>query len=276
MNWTDDAILLSATKVARSALLIDTLTRRHGRCLALLPLQGKSDPLLLPGSFLRPGYAPNVGQKPGRGALLGTSGGIIADSGQDIGLIVLTAIQELSVRLLPLSEPVPKIYDAVQELIWSLLANDRRWPVHYTCWEFALLSVRGYVTGIERCLPAFRHGEAIYLSPRGATLVTREEAGAFLDRMLPVPGYLFGGSRVHIAELRQGVALLQFLAERFVFSGEGGDQPRSRALTVSAMGEYRTIPWKRTSEAPILDERARNLRLLSSRPLTVPAGLSKV
>ena len=275
MNWTDDAILLSVAKVAKTALLMDALTRDHGRCQAVITLKGAKLPTLLPGSFLRLAFSPGGAGKHGAGKLLDVSGGLFAESAESVELAVIQAIKDMSLAFMPAHEPLPDIYQATEGLLNSLLCEDRRWPLHFVRWEFTLLTALGHVEGAARCSSDFRHGEAIYISPRSGRMATRTEAGAFLDRMLPVPSFLLGARNATIVEVLQGNDLSQALFERFLMPEAEVEQlPASRAYLIERMRMIRTIPATKADRQPVIDEEARRVRMRSARPLMVSNKVS--
>lgn len=271
MSWTDRAILLTVAKVNSRTLVLEVLTENYGRCRAIATLEAKEAPILLPGSFLSIHCTSDGMGQPLNAKLLEISGGIIADSPEDIALLALSSAKDLMVAFLAEEDPVPEIYDATYAMMQSLVAEDRRWSVHYALLEFAILTELGHIRGMSQCLPAFRHGETIYLSPKTAKAVTREQAGAFLDRMIPVPGILLGQRNASVVEVRQALELTQMILERFaVPTVELNSLPGTRADLLKAFKRVREIPKAPdVAKVPSVDEQARRRRLMSSTPLMV-------
>lgn len=271
VSWTDRAVLLTVARVGKQTLVLEVLTENYGRCRAVATLDGKEAPILLPGSFLTINCTNDKLGEPLRAKLLEISGGIIAESADDVALLALTSAKDLMVAFLDEEDPVPEIYDATQEMMQSLVSDDKRWPVHYAALEFALLTELGHVRGMSDCMPAVRHGETIYMSPKSARMVTREQAGAFLDRMVPVPGLLLGQQKVNAIDVRLSLELNKTVFENFALPTVGlGQLPDVRADVVSAAQRVRDIPKpvdrKNNSGT---DEDARRKRLISTTPLMV-------
>ncbi|MFK7944107.1 MAG: DNA repair protein RecO [Paracoccaceae bacterium] len=271
MSWTDRAILLTVAKVAKRTLVLEVLTENYGRVRALASLDGQEAPVLLPGSFLNIHCTGDGMGEPMQAKLLEITGGIIANSEDDIGLLALTAAKDLMVSFLNQEDPIPEIYDAVYSMMQSLVAEDGRWPVYYALLEFEVLVELGHINGMSQCMPAFRHGESIYLSPKTAKVVTREQAGAFLDRVIPVPGILLGQRNANLVEVRQALELTQLVMERFTVPALGLDHmPKARVNLLKAFQRVRQIPKAAdVVNVKTLDDAARRKRMLSSAPLLV-------
>ncbi len=271
MDWTDDAILLSVTQTARRVLLIEVLTRQYGRCQAIITLGAGDKPVLLPGSFLRLGYrAALSGGSTGDGRLLDIKGGIAATSADDIGLSVVSAIKDMCVVFLPMEMPAFQAHNSAEAVLASLIAGDGRWPLHYSLWELALAEELDLVRGLERCRPAYRHGEVAYVSPRSGRVVTRAEAGAFLDRLLQMPSYVFGSGRASPGEVRQGIAMTGRIFQGAL--AERADYvrlPDSRERLVQAIEEIGHIPPPPDSGSRTAKDRSSQRRQLSVHPLLV-------
>lgn len=275
LSWTDRAVLLTVARVAKQTLVLEVLTENYGRCRAIASFDGAEAPVLLPGSFLTMNCTNDMLGEPVKAKLLEISGGIIAEDTDDVALMALTSAKDLMVAFLSEEDPVPEIYDATRSMMDSLVSKDRRWPVHYAALEFALLTELGHIRGMSDCRPAVRHGEAIYLSPKTARMVTREQAGAFLDRMIPVPGLLFGQQKVNAIDVRLSLELNRIVFEQFALPSQGlAEMPAARADVVNAAEKVREIP-KPSSAQPsaATDEEARRKRLISTTPLMV-AGRS--
>ena len=270
MEWTDKAILLTVARTGKNALVLEAFTREHGRCRCHSVIDKQKMPILLPGSFLSLHYQSMGAGKPGNGELLEADGGIIAETTKDTSLIVLTCIKDLLCKLMPLDDPAPKLFDVFEALMVSMISQDGRWPAHYALWEFTLIQSLGHIQGMSECLPAYRRGDLIYLSPNSGKLYPRERVGAFLDRMLPLPGFLMGARSCNAVDVRQALQLTAVLYENFVFPDANVDDlPPTRQDLLKALRRIQSIPPAPTDNTPVVDAEARRKRLLALRPLMV-------
>ena len=270
VEWRDEAILLTVAKAAKRVLLIESLTLSHGRCRMLVRMGDQEAPLLLPGSFLDIGYTAGAPGQLGEGRLLDVSGGVVAETQSSVSLSVVAAFKDMTCLFIAEGQPMPRVFAPAQELLESLSVEDQRWPLHYGFWEFTLFEAMGHIDGVRRCLPAQRLGEAIYLSRRTGKVVTREEAGAFLDRMVPLPGFLMGQKTATIVDARLGFDLNTLIAEQFALAGKGGGTlPPSRAVVAKALQKIQQIPPIPANGPLPIDEEARRKRILALKPLMV-------
>ena len=270
MNWTDNAVLLTVAKAGKKTLVLEVLTENYGRCRAIAVLQDQA-PVLLPGSFLKINCTAESFDQPLQAKLIEIEGGLIASKADDVGLLALTSAKDLMVMLLEEEDPVPEVYDFTYAMMVSLVNDDKRWAVHYAALEFALLSELGYIEGISDCMPAYRHGDAIYISPRTGRAVPREQAGAFLDKLMSLPGFLLGGRNASVVEVRQALELNEQLLRKFALPDHDiAHLPETRDYLVRNFQRVREIP--RASEEvkrPKIDAEARRRRMMSSKPLLV-------
>lgn len=274
--WTDKAILLTVSQVNRKTLKLETLTKSYGRDHSLLPISAGSAPVLLPGAFLELEFKPGLPGEPSLATLLNQTGGLIPDDDDDPGIPVLIAVNELLGSLLPQNEPFPRIFNALERLMTSLATSDGRWPVYYSILEFSLVSSLGHVTGIEQCMPAHRHGETIYMSPRSGRAVTREQGGAFLDRLMPVPGVLMGSKNAVIADVRHAMELNTLMLTRFALpAAQNASMPTARDNLTKMIAATKTLPPEQKRE-PEIDEEARKRRIGSMRKLMVASASNAV
>lgn len=271
MEWQDKALLLWVKQKSKDTLVMHLLTERHGRCQCALSLKSNKAPMLLPGSELRIAHSSNGINKMGSVKIIEVDKGIVPDGEDDVSLTVVSYINELLTENFSQNQPMPKVFHATEALFSSFAEKDDRWPLYFACWEMTLLEELGLAEGLQRCRPAYRQGEAIYLSKKSGRAVTRTEAGAFLDRMVPVPSILMGARNCKMVEVHQALELTTLLADRS--AGLGVDKvelPEDRAALIGAISRHRSIPQKESKPAgPIMSENDRRKRLLSLKPLMV-------
>ena len=229
MNWRDNALMLSVRKKSSSKLQLNLLTEKHGRVECLLDLKANKDVLLLPGCFMDISVAPSGIGQVAIEELHQVDGGSVAKSADDVSLQILGYANKFLTDILHPGEPCKSVYAAAQILFDSLANEDRRWPLHFVVMEMTVLCFLGHDGGVERCRSAFNHGDTIYLSPRSGRAASRAEAGAFLDRMIPVPGILLGQKNGNMIDVRQSMDLTKLLFTKFACPAIGSEGlPESR------------------------------------------------
>jgi len=271
MVWADIALLLGVSQGGARMLTINLLTARHGRCQGVMDLAGRADLRMQPGCRVSMTYTPGDIDEVGRVELTDVRLGVVSEDPASTGLLVVRGVSELLSGRIDLHEPVPAVYRAATDLFAALTVEDDHWPVPYVCLEMAVLEVLGHLRGIDRCRPAHRRGEAIYLSPRSGRAFPRTQVGAFLDRLMPVPAFLMGRRDAGISEVRQGLELTRTLFERRARDAtQVAPLPAQRREIVAAIDAIARIPARIRQEGDMLSAEARRRLLLSMRPLQVP------
>lgn len=270
MRWDDEAVLLGVVRPSPGALALETMTRNHGRVRGVMAIDPAGPPSLPPGALVTLSARYNPADDHARLALGQISGGVGPGPGNEAKLAALASVRSLSVALLALREPHQPVYAALCALAAALSRDDGRWPLDYARWEFAVLDALGHVAGVRRCRSLARGGEVVYMSPRSGTLVARTEAGAFLDRMLPVPGFLLGARHANIIDVRQALDLTGHVIRHI--ARPGVDPGEDRAALVRILAGMRRLPPLPPQAGPPGDDEdadARERRIRAARPLVV-------
>lgn len=269
MPWTDQAIMASVTQKSSNTLLLDVLTKMRGRCQLKVLLDGAKLPPLYPGCTLKLTQEDaGFGEVP-TAELHSASGGLENAETNVVGMIVLQGLRKMMERFLPMYDPARNVYNAAIEMMPVLRDEDERWPLYYLTWEMELLSQLGHAGGLERCKGAFKHGEPIYISPRSGKAASRAEAGAFLDRMMPVPGFMMGKKLATSGEIRQGQEMTTMLLKNFALAAAGlKELPAERQNVVEAMAEIENGVFSHGDDENF-DKEAYRRRLLALRTLRV-------
>ncbi|MEL6647463.1 MAG: DNA repair protein RecO, partial [Pseudomonadota bacterium] len=115
-----------------------------------------------------------------------------ASLGDRLSLSGLNAVVSLLLFCLPEREAHTRLYDQTRALL-DLLGQPEIWPLAYLKWELALLDDLGFGLDLTQCavLGAGRD-DLIYISPKTGRAVSREGAGDWSDRLLPLPPSLLG------------------------------------------------------------------------------------
>lgn len=269
MPWTDEAIMASVTQQSSSTLLLDVLTKMRGRCQLKVLLDGASLPPLYPGCTVKvTQHDAGFGEVP-TAELHDASGGLENAETNLIGMTVLQAFRHMIEAFLPMYDPARNVYKAASDLMPVLRDEDERWSLYYLVWEMQLLSQLGHAGSLERCKGAFKHGETIYISPRNGKAASRAEAGAFLDRMIPVPGFLMGKKTASAPEIRQGQQMTTMLLKNFALpASKLKELPPQRLEVIAAMDELQDGVLTHGDDENF-DEDSYRRRLLSLRTLRV-------
>jgi DNA repair protein RecO (recombination protein O) len=141
-------------------------------------------------------------------------------------LAILDAACALAAGALPEREPAAQIFAGLMRLFAGI--DIPGFPLAELCrWEVVLLQELGF--GLD-----FSGGGGndvlAYVSPRTGKAVTLSQAGEWVDRLLPLPGFLIGEGEPDAAECVAALRLTGHFLARDVFGGRYRPLPPARAL----------------------------------------------
>ncbi len=220
MEWSDEAVILSARRHGEAALVVNVLTPSQGRHAGLVP--GGA------GSKRRATYQPgNIVQARWRARLADHLGTLTCEPVTTLSalclddaerLTALTAVCALTEACLPERLPMPELHDAVVGLLSAIAADIPDWRVRYVRWELGLLAALGYGLDLSACAVTGETENLAYVSPRSGRAVSEDGAGPYRERLLPLPAVLLGGDNAETADLVAALTTTGHFLERHVLS----------------------------------------------------------
>ncbi|MFY0311980.1 DNA repair protein RecO [Leisingera sp. D0M16] len=217
MEWRDHGILLSMRRHGESSAIIDVFTEEHGRHAGVVRggASRRMAPILQPGAQLdvtwRARLEDHLGSyhaEPLRSRAAAALSGRLALAG-------LNAVTALLAFCLPEREPHPDLYTRSERLL-DLLENEELWPLAYLRWELALLEEMGFGLDLSACAVTGRQAGLAYVSPKTGRAVSREGAGEWADRLLPLPPVMLGKGDAGDAEILQALRTTGYFLEAHV------------------------------------------------------------
>ena len=194
MEWTDDAIVLSARRHGETSLVVQVLTEEHGRHAGLARggASRRQRPVYLPGNEVRATWRSRLAEHLGiltAELQAGRAGQWIDDPLRLGGISAACAIAEAS---LPERAPAPAVYRGLLALLDALERED--WGEAYVAWEIALLGELGFGLDLERCAATGRNDRLAFVSPNSGRAVSLSAGEPYADRLLRLPDFLNGGA----------------------------------------------------------------------------------
>lgn len=210
MEWRDQGILLSARKHGESASIIEVFTPEHGRHVGVVRggTSRKIAPVLQPGAQLDVTWRARLEDHIGSFQVEPLRSRAAAAFEGRLSLAGLNAVTALLSYCLPEREPHRLLYGETEQLL-DLLGQGDIWPLAYLRWEVKLLDEMGYALALERCAVTSSRENLAYVSPKSGRAVSRDAAGEWADRLLPLPPVLLG----------KGEAPDQEISDAFVTTG---------------------------------------------------------
>jgi DNA repair protein RecO (recombination protein O) len=230
MQWTDAGFVVALRRHGESALIVELLTREHGRHLGLV--RGGQSPKLR--AVLQPG---NKIAAVWRGRLsehLGSVGCelVRAHAARFIDdpdrLAALAAAAALIASTLPEREPHADVFASFAALL-EALDSARDWPVHYVGWECGLLAALGFGLDLTRCAVTGAPADLAYVSPRSGRAVSREAGLPYRDKLLLLPDFLWRDIPADEGQIAAGLRLTEHFLVHHVLLPQGRTLPPARA-----------------------------------------------
>jgi len=236
MEWRDTGFVLAARRHGESAMVVELLTREHGRHAGLV--RGGQSPKLR--AVLQPG---NKVATVWRGRLAEHLGSIACELERAHAepilddpdrLAGLSAAVALVGAALPEREPHPDVFALFESLI-EALDSAADWPARYVGWERDLLAALGFGLELERCAVTGLTTDLAYVSPRTGHAVSRVTGLPYHDKLLALPNFLWRKEPADGDQIRLGMALTGHFLAHHVFLPQGRTLPAARSRLAERM-----------------------------------------
>lgn len=241
MEWYDDAIVLSVRQHGENRVILEVLTRTHGRHLGLVRGGRKMKTVLQPGNSIRLRWRARLQEHLGNFACeldTARAGALMEVSEALAGLNAFTAVTSAT-----LPERAP-LYDPV--FVASLILLDAmmddglgHWGPLYVRWEVGLLEALGFGLDLSQCAATGAADDLRYVSPKSGRAVSAAAGAPYASRLFALPAFLLGSQNAEVdaADIIAGLALTgHFLQER-VLRPHGKALPSAR-LRLDALAAH--------------------------------------
>jgi DNA repair protein RecO (recombination protein O) len=236
MHWSDEGIVIGARKHGETSVILELLTRAHGRHLGLV--QGgrsrKLQAVIQPGNTVRATWRARLDEHLGTFQIEGEHLRAARFIGSPLALYGLATLAAL-LRLLPERDPHPALYESAAVLVDHLDDGDLA-PALFVRFEVAILAELGFGLDLDSCAATGTREDLAYVSPKSGRAVSAAAGEPYKDRLLPLPGFLIGRSaanRPRSAEVGEGFALTGFFLHHHAFEPRGQAAPEERARFVA-------------------------------------------
>ena len=236
MQWTDDALVLGCRPFGEAAVIVEVMTRDHGRHLGIVH-GGRSRrlrPVLQAGNSVVATWRARLDEQLGSFTLEADAlraGELIASP------VALAAVSVLAqhLRLLPERDPHPDLHGAATFLLQRLTMPDVA-PGLFVRFEVMLLAELGYGLDLTACAATGALSDLAYVSPKSGRAVSRGAGEPYRARLLPLPDFLQAGRPDVVPssdEVRAGFDLTGFFLDAYVYRPPGRAASPERARLVA-------------------------------------------
>jgi len=233
MEWNDDAIVLSSRAHGESGVILELLTRDHGRHAGLVRggASRRVKPTLQPGNSVHVHWRARLEEHLGSFTceLARSRAGDLMDSRE--GLAGLNAFTAILSAAMPEREAHAPVFVSGEILLDAMVGGDvAHWLALYVRWEAGLLEALGFGLDFSECAATGAKDDLAYVSPKTGRAVSRAGAGIYANRLFQLPQFLLdaGADEPDSDEIAAGLALTgHFLLER-VLRPHGKEMPKAR------------------------------------------------
>ncbi|SDZ55778.1 DNA replication and repair protein RecO [Jannaschia faecimaris] len=236
MDWRDEGIVLSARPHGETSVILELLTRAHGRHLGVVHggVSRKKAPMLQPGNQVDAAWRARLESHLGTWTVelkRSRSAGILGDP---IRLFALSATCALASFALPEREDMAE-FQRQTEALCDAISDGKGWLTDYVHWEMALLEVTGFRLDLSACAVSGGANDLAYVSPRTGRAVSRSGAGEWASKLLKLPDMMIGGMP-SIEGVVEALAVTgHFLETKLAPSLGNKSLPSARARLVQAL-----------------------------------------
>jgi DNA repair protein RecO (recombination protein O) len=236
MEWIDEGIVLGVKRHGETSIILELMTRAHGRHLGLV--RGGSGSrlrgILQPGNKVRATWRARLDEHLGlylvEAANLRAAG--FLDKAHALhGVTHLAAL----CRLLAEREPHAAIYDALQAILDRLEDPQAVGPM-IARFELDFLAELGFGLDLAACAATGAKDELVFVSPRSGRAVSRAAGEPYRDKLMRLPVFLRqDGEPPSPGDLLDAFTLTGFFLDRHAFAPRGLSLPEARARFVNAL-----------------------------------------
>lgn len=240
MEWRDEGIILGTRKHGESSVILEVMTRTHGRHLGMVRggRSRRAQPVLQAGNRVDVTWRARLDEHLGMfqvEALELNAARLFESACAVYGLQTLAA----HLRLLPERDPHAALYETLLALIPNL-AEPMAAGELVVRFELLILEELGFGLDLSSCAATGRRDELVYVSPKSGRAVSRDAGEPWHDKMLALPSFLLRGSglRADRTTMEQAFRLTDFFLARHVYEPRGLQPPEARAGFLNALRKH--------------------------------------
>jgi DNA repair protein RecO (recombination protein O) len=228
MEWRATGVVLTVRPHGEHAAIIEVFTQVHGLHAGMVRggTSRRMAPVLQPGAQVDVAWRARLGEHLGAFTVepVQSRSHLMADRRALAGLNAICALLHVA---LPEREAQPALYAATLTLL-DAMGSLPDWPLVYLRWEIGLLDALGFGLDLGSCAVTGTMRGLAYVSPKTGRAVSRDAAGAWADKLFPLPACIGGDAATGPADVSQGLAITgHFLAREL--APVLGDRPLPEA-----------------------------------------------
>jgi len=242
VEWTDEAIVLSAARLGDSDAVLEVMTPHHGRARGFIKggLGRRNKANLQPGNQLAVTWRSRLETNLGRFTVElvhSPLGLMLGDGSRLAALSAVTATVASTMNERELHEGVYAGLKVVLDLLEHDSSGMQDWAAALTKLELGILSAVGFGLDLSECASTGTKENLIYVSPKSGRAVSGEAGMPYKGRLLDLPAFVASGavSAPSLDDVINGLKLTGYFLERNIWIVHGKGQPAARERLFSSL-----------------------------------------
>ncbi len=231
MRWEDEGLVIGARLYGENGLIVNALTPGHGRRAGMVygGASRAKRALFEPGNTLRLAWEARSEDALGwfsvSEEMSARAAGVLEEPTR---LSAIASISALLRETLQEGDEHAGLYEATVLTLDEVVSGEV-WPALYVRWEVGMLGAFGFGLDLDRCAISGANDGLTHVSPRTGRAVTASAAEDYVDRLLPLPGFLIGQGGVPPPEdIANGLRLTGHFLEHRLFAEVHRPVPEAR------------------------------------------------
>jgi len=242
MQWADEGIVLGVKRHGEASVIVELMTREHGRHLGLVRggAGSRMRPILQPGNSVAATWRARLDEHLGNYTLEGTRLRSSLFLGASHGVYGLTHLTALT-RLLPERDPHRGVYEVLEAILDQLDDVARAGP-QVARFELMLLAELGFGLDLSQCAATGGTADLAFVSPKSGRAVSRDAGQPWQDKLMRLPAFLTAQDeeKPSAMDVANGFEITGFFLARHLFEPRGVEMPESRRQFIAAI--LRALP----------------------------------
>jgi DNA repair protein RecO (recombination protein O) len=238
MEWRDDGLILGTRKHGETSVIVEAMTRAHGRHFGLVR-GGRSrrmQPLLQPGNHAEFVWRARLDEHLGTFSVEPValrSARLMASAEALHAVCHVAALLRLGAE----RDPHPALYETAVNIAGGTDRTEILAPL-IVCFEAEILAQMGFGLDLQTCAATGTTEDLVYVSPKSGRAISKAAGEAYKARLLPLPAFLRSGNMEDdppLADIRNGFRLTGFFLARDLFGPRGQTLPEARGAYLAEL-----------------------------------------
>ncbi|MBX3595940.1 MAG: DNA repair protein RecO [Rhizobiaceae bacterium] len=237
MEWRDEGIILGARRHGETSVILEVMTRGHGRHMGIVKggRSRRQQPLLQSGNRVELVWRARLDEHLGTFQVepLVLNAARLMDSAVAIfGLQTAAA----HLRLLPERDPHAGLFETLG-VVLEHLDQPQVAAMLIARFELMVLEELGFGLDLEECAVTGQREQLVYVSPKSGRAVSAEAGAPWHEKLFPLPAFLRPNARetADMLTLESAFRMTSHFFARHVYEPRGIGVPESRASFLAAV-----------------------------------------